>query len=129
MGNLETEGGLCLTGSLPGASAFASSGVSTFLCFPFLSSTFAPSILSSITHFSRWPPVLFPVAPGACIPCHFCPHFAPFPLCHRFDAQAFWRPDPLPTVVRVPFPAQVGLPHLSARPCSIKGQTELYSGG
>ena len=42
MGNLETEGGLCLTGSLPGASASSSSGISTFLHFPFLSSVLPP---------------------------------------------------------------------------------------
>lgn len=121
MGNLETKGGLCPTGSLPGASASSSNGVSTFLCFTFLSSIFASSILSSFTHFSYCPAVLFPLAPGACIPCHFCPRFPPFSLCHGFDAQASWRSALSPAVVQVPFLVRVGLPHLLARHCSIKG--------
>lgn len=78
MGNLETEGGLCPTGSLPGANDSSLSGVSTFIHLPFLYSIFASSILSSITCFSCWTPVLFPVAPGTCVPCHFCPHLLPF---------------------------------------------------
>lgn len=72
MGNLETEGELCPTESLPGGSDSSSSGVRTFLHLLFLSSIFASSILSSITCFSCWTPVLFPVAPGTCIACHFC---------------------------------------------------------
>lgn len=79
-GNLETGGGLCLTGSLPGVRASCSSGVSTFLRSPFLSSIFDSFMLFSFIHFSHHPPVLFPVAPGTCIPCHFCLHFAPFHL-------------------------------------------------
>lgn len=124
-GNLETGGGLCLTGSLPGVRASSSSGVSTFLRSPFLSSIFDSFMLFCFIHFSHHPPVLFPVAPGTCIPCHFCLHFAPFHLHSHFDAQASWRLAPSPMAVWVLFPAQVGLLCLPARHCSIKGQAQL----
>lgn len=123
MGNLETKGGLCPTGSLPGASASSSNGVSTFLCFTFLSSIFASSILSSFTHFSHCPPVLFPLAPGTCI--HPLSLLSPF--CSLSPLPSLWCPGLLETDSF----AHSGSGSLSSSGWapSPPGQAQLYSGG
>lgn len=115
MGNLETEGRLCLNGSqrLPLKLTRV-----IFFVFPSFHHFLHPQSFP-LCHLS--PTGLWP-----CFPWHqahvFSVTSAPICLHHRFDAQASWRPSPSP------LSAQVRLPFLLAKLCSIQGQAQLYRG-
>lgn len=115
MGNLETEGRLCLNGSqrLPLKLTRV-----IFFVFPSFHHFLHPQSFP-LCHLS--PTGLWP-----CFPWHqahvFSVTSAPICLHHCFDAQASWRPSPSP------LSAQVRLSFLLAKLCSIQGQAQLYRG-